>query len=60
MVKMGGLDLQQVNKIEPYDKFLFGLNAPESKRQYPKRFQVFLNSIFHDNKDVRTQANSFL
>ena len=56
---MSGLDLQQISKIEPYDKFLFGLNAPESKRQYPKRFQVFLNSIFDDSKDVRSQANSF-
>ena len=56
---MSGLDLQQISKIEPYDKFLFGLNAPESKRQYPKRFQVFLNSIFQDSNDVRSQASSF-
>jgi hypothetical protein len=26
----------------PYNRFLYALKAPESKRQYPKRLEVFL------------------
>ncbi len=29
----------------PYNRFLYALKAPESKRQYPKRLEVFLNFI---------------
>lgn len=29
----------------PCNRFFYGLKAPESKRQYPKRFEVFLNFI---------------
>jgi hypothetical protein len=27
----------------PYNRFMYALKAPESKRQYPKRLEVFLN-----------------
>ncbi len=29
----------------PYNRFVYALKAPESKRQYPKRLEVFLNFI---------------
>ena len=29
----------------PYNRFIYALKAPESKRQYPKRLEVFLNFI---------------
>jgi hypothetical protein len=29
----------------PYNRFLYALKAPESKRQYPKRLEVFLNFL---------------
>jgi hypothetical protein len=29
----------------PYNRFIYGLRAPESKRQYPKRLEVFLDYI---------------
>lgn len=31
--------------ISPYNRFLYALKAPETKRQYPKRLEVFLNFI---------------
>ena len=30
---------------DPVSNFLFALKAPESKRQYPKRLEVFLDFI---------------
>jgi len=29
--------------LNPYNRFLYALKAPESKRQYPRRLWVFLN-----------------
>ncbi len=29
----------------PYNRFIYALKAPESKRQYPKRLEIFLNFI---------------
>lgn len=31
--------------LNPYKRFLYALKAPETKRQYPKRLEVFLNFI---------------
>ena len=31
--------------ISPYNKFLYALRAPETKRQYPRRLEVFQNYI---------------
>ena len=33
----------------PYNRLIYGLSAPESKRQYPKRLEVFLNFIDMDD-----------
>ncbi|HXS60145.1 MAG TPA: hypothetical protein VN703_04975 [Candidatus Sulfopaludibacter sp.] len=29
--------------LNPYNRFLYALKVPESKRQYPRRLGVFLN-----------------
>ena len=34
-----------VGEYSPYLRFSYALNAPESKRQYPKRFKVFLDYL---------------
>jgi integrase len=31
--------------ITPYQRFLYALKAPETKRQYPKRIEIFLNFV---------------
>jgi hypothetical protein len=31
------------SSFSPYQKFMYALNSKESKRQYPKRLQIFLN-----------------
>lgn len=33
------------NGLLPYQKFIYALRAPESKRQYPRRLKVFLDYI---------------
>ena len=43
--------------FSPYLKFTYGLNAPESKRQYPKRFQVFLDYLQVEGKTVEEKSN---
>ena len=34
-----------IEEYSPYLRFSYALNAPESKRQYPKRFKVFLDYL---------------
>ena len=36
----------------PYNRFIYALKAPESKRQYPKRLEVFLNFIDIEGLDL--------
>ena len=36
---------QKKGTHNPYNRFMYGLKSPESKRQYPKRFGVFLDFI---------------
>ena len=31
--------------FSPYEKFIYALDSKESRRQYPKRLQVFLDHI---------------
>ena len=33
------------NNINPITNFLFALKAPETKRQYPRRLEVFLDFL---------------
>lgn len=37
----------------PYNRFLYALKAPESKRQYPKRLEVFLHFINIDGLNLQ-------
>ena len=34
-----------IEEYSPYLRFSYALNAPESKRQYSKRFKVFLDYL---------------
>jgi hypothetical protein len=48
----------------PYENFLYALRAPESKRQYPRRFKVFLDFLQPEVqkvpfKEIEKQANRF-
>lgn len=45
--------------FSPYLKFTYALNAPESKRQYPKRFKVFLDYLGIDieNNSIEGRVN---
>ena len=36
---------QELDKLTPYDNFLFGLKAKETKRQYPHRLDKFLSYL---------------
>ena len=47
------------SKISPYSRFIYALNAPESKRQYPTRFQVFLDFLKIDGLTIEEKANKF-
>jgi len=46
-------------EFSPYLKFTYALNAPESKRQYPKRFQIFLDYLQIQGKTIEEKANKF-
>jgi hypothetical protein len=59
------LQKQEFEKLTPYDNFLFGLKAKETKRQYPHRLDKFLsycglegtieekcNQLYEISKDV--------
>lgn len=43
--------------FSPYLKFMYALIAPESKRQYPRRLQVFLDFIHIDRLTVEEKTN---
>ena len=48
----------QNNEYDPFSSFLYALKAPESKRQYPKRLQVFFNFLKLKG-DVEKQSSTF-
>jgi hypothetical protein len=37
--------LYENKDLSPYQRFIYALRAPESKRQYPKRLQIFLDYL---------------
>ncbi len=43
--------------FSPYLKFMYALNAPESKRQYPRRLQVFLDHLQIDQLTIEEKTN---
>jgi len=52
------LEVESLAK-DPMAVFMYALKAPESKRQYPKRFKMFLDFLKIPG-DLDTQAKSFL
>jgi hypothetical protein len=47
------------SSFSPYQKFMYALNSKESKRQYPKRLQIFLNFINIKSDSIEENCNSF-
>jgi len=45
--------------FSPYEKFMYALNSKESKRQYPKRLQVFLDFINIRSNSIPENCNLF-
>ena len=52
------LEVETLTK-NPLAAFIYALKAAESKRQYPKRFKVFLDYLKIEG-DLETQAKKFL
>lgn len=48
---------EQDRDFSPFLKFMYALNAPESKRQYPRRLQVFLDFLRIDCLTVEEKTN---
>ena len=47
------LKSQEQVLLAPYNRFIYALKAPESKRQYPKRLEVFLNFIDIEGSNIQ-------
>ncbi len=47
------------SNFSPYEKFIYALSAKESKRQYPRRLQMFLNHINIKSPSIEENCNSF-
>ena len=45
--------------LSPYQKFVYALKAPESKRQYPRRPQIFLDYLQINELTIEEKSNSF-
>jgi hypothetical protein len=48
-----------VEEKEPMAAFMYGLRAPDTKRQYPRRFQYFLNFL-QISGTLKEQAKQFI
>jgi hypothetical protein len=65
IVKEKGLHSIKYNEIEnqvvdsPYFRFIYALKAPETKRQYPKRLEVFLDYLQLSGSTVEEKATQF-
>ena len=51
--------MSQLITNNPIAVFLYGVKSPESKRQYPRRFKMFLDFL-HLPGDLQDQAKEFL
>jgi hypothetical protein len=45
--------------LYPYQKFIYALMSSESKRQYPKRLQFFLDYLQIKDLTIKVKSNSF-
>ena len=51
--------MSQLITNNPMAVFLYAVKSPESKRQYPRRFKMFLDFL-HLPGDIQDQAKEFL
>lgn len=49
---------EQSEEYNPIEHFIYGLKAPESRRQYPRRLKVFLDFLNLEGS-ANEQAKSF-
>ncbi|CAN5865589.1 hypothetical protein BH23THE1_BH23THE1_13590 [soil metagenome] len=47
------------NYLSPFQKFIYALRAQETKRQYPKRLQIFFNYLQIPGKTIEEKSNIF-
>ena len=45
--------------LSPYQRFIYALRAPESKRRYPKRLQIFLDYLKLQGLSIEEKADKF-
>ena len=45
--------------LSPYQKFSYALNSQETQRQYPRRFQQFLDYLQLEELTIEENVNSF-
>ncbi len=48
------------SRINPLEQFTYALRSPESQRQYPRRFQVFLDFLDLGTINIEEQSKIFL
>ena len=44
----------------PLENFVYALRAPETKKKYPQRLKFFLDFVFPEIDDLKTQAQMFV
>jgi hypothetical protein len=49
--------VRQLTQKDAYSAFEYALKAPETKRQWPRRFDVFLTYLQLKGKDVKERTN---
>ncbi|HEU5120437.1 MAG TPA: hypothetical protein VFT71_05575 [Candidatus Nitrosocosmicus sp.] len=52
-------DTEPIMMDSPYFRFIYALKAPETKRQYPKRLEVFLDYLKLRGTTIEEKANQF-
>lgn len=50
--------VRQLTKKDAYSAFEYALKAPETKRQWPRRLDVFLTFLQLDGQDVKGRCNT--
>jgi integrase len=51
--------MEPIMMDSPYFRFMYALKAPETKRQYPKRLEVFLDYLQLSGSTVEEKTNQF-
>src|SRR5688572_19888170 len=49
--------VRQLTKKDAYSAFEYALKAPETRRQWPRRLDVFLTFLQLDGQDVKERTN---